>query len=206
HAVVADDHLELAGPDAQVNVHRALLALVGMHHDVVAGLAHGRVDVEQPCFPEPEHVHNPGQRPPDQGHVLGSAGQHQTKLAFGARHYILHARTTGQVRSMIRRCGLQSSANPKIPYCAPPKPMSAAPVDAAGFARDLLDLPIAAVPDRCTTTTAASSCGGPARKESSADSIRATVCAGSLTTDTQAHRRSSPNRSASPRASVTPSV
>ena len=101
-ALVGDDDLELGLPDAQVYLHRALVGLVGVNDDVVARLAHGRVDVEKTRVPELEHLHHATERLADYRYVLRSAGHDQPELGFHARpRFQLHARTGQSCHSWL---------------------------------------------------------------------------------------------------------
>ena len=81
HAEVAHDHLELAAKDADLHLHRADAARIGVQHDVVAGLADSRLDVVE-GVPEGDGLRQAGERLPHEDDVLRAAGKRQLHVAL----------------------------------------------------------------------------------------------------------------------------
>ena len=151
HSLIADDDLELGRLDAQVDVHRPFHTLVSVDHDVVAGLAHGCVHVEQGSFPELEDVHDAAKRPADERDVLGFAGQDETKLGLSVR---LRLRHQGQgPHSALGGEEMRVLSSPHYPTPARPKHLQSPPAaEDAAPARDLLGVTGRAVPGRSTAS------------------------------------------------------
>ena len=79
-ALVAHHHVELVLAGADVHLERALVTVVGVQHDVVAGLAHGGLDVRQQSRLQPHRVGDAGECLPHDGDVLGAIGQHDAHV------------------------------------------------------------------------------------------------------------------------------
>src|SRR5262245_3556270 len=187
HALVRDDDLEAGLSDPQANIHRTVRVGVGVDDDVVAGLAHRGVDVEQPRLAETEYPQSAAERLPHHRDIGGSRREHQSKLRCGAgvgsrfhpvRSPLLYARRPD--------CELAADlvmALPLLPVdetnpCS--LPMAAIRVASAPTGPRALP----EVLDRMIASTAASSSGSPSMNESRADSTAATAARGSAAPST----------------------
>src|SRR3954451_15442733 len=95
--LVPHDHREVLGRDVGGDLHRPLAAVVGVHHDVRAGLGHGQLDVRERLRIEVERLAESADGMAYDGHVLGAGGKGQLDVG--------HRVTRGIAPSMLPQTG-----------------------------------------------------------------------------------------------------